>query len=360
MIFRFCYKIVFFLLIPILSLIVLENILPAQLFTFRGYEALLFNSSVPHLGNFYSNKKMYKYAEGDLCHHTSYSVKKHEFWITDNLGFRNDTFIQQPDILFLGNSFFYGTGSSQNQIISNRVSSLLNGKYKVYNMAPSTWGELDSYLNKGLIKKPQIIIYPISEIHVPAKFRAFEKEQNFLAKEIIREIFYTGLNEPIDKSIRLYSLNWIKSRLNGIKNFGVKTNKSGAMFFAQGEKMYRLSEYEIIQSVEAIKTYKHYCDSLGIKFLYLPTPNKETVYYDFIPFDTQPDYYIKLKNELSKESIDGINTLDIFNNFRKHNTKLLYHLDDTHWNSLGVELLSKEIAKYIIEEIKLKPYPTDR
>ena len=83
---------------------------------------------------------------------------------------------------------------------------------------------------------------------------------------------------------------------------------------------------------------------LAAAFLYVPMPNKESVYYDFIPLNKQPDYLFKLDSILKEANVSTINTLEIYNNYRKINSALLYHLDDTHWNSKATDLVSKEIA----------------
>jgi len=49
---------------------------------------------------------------------------KRENWITDKLGYRNDTFVQEADILFIGDSFIAGSGLSQDQTISSKVKTI--------------------------------------------------------------------------------------------------------------------------------------------------------------------------------------------------------------------------------------------
>ncbi len=344
---HFLYRFFIFLSIPLLVIIVIEVALPPTLFTFRGYEALIFNYNIPHLGCFYPNSKIYKEAEGDMCHHTSAAVIKKELWITDSIGFRNDCFVKKPDVVFIGNSFIYGTGLTQNEIISNQVKRYMNNKVTVYNMAEASLGDFDYYLRTGIIEKPKLIIYAVGEIHVPSGYIPYEKTSKSTVKNFFKPIFYFGFNSLIDKSIRFYSLKWIKARINGVKHFGTQTPLGGRMFFAQGANAKKMNNYEIKQSANAIISCQKYCDSLGIKFLYLPTPNKETIYYDLIPFDHQPDYYFQLASLLHQSHIEGINTLDLFNNYRKKNNQLIYHLDDTHWNSIGVSIVSTEIANYI-------------
>ncbi len=99
--------------------------------------------------------------------------------------------------------------------------------------------------------------------------------------------------------------------------------------------------------IKNIETYKHFCDSLEISFLFLPLPNKETVYYNEVPLSEQPGFLFKLDTELKKRNISTINSLKVFNLFRQKSNSLVYHLDDTHWNFNGINIIADEIVKEI-------------
>lgn len=123
------------------------------------------------------------------------------------------------------------------------------------------------------------------------------------------------------------------------------------MYFLQGTKSIIRPKNDISVSSEMILKCKKYCDSLNIQFLYLPMPNKESVYYKLVPYNKQPNYLFKLDSALKKVNIETINTLSIYNNsINKNPTKLLYHLDDTHWNVNGVKLIADSVSKYIISK----------
>jgi alginate O-acetyltransferase complex protein AlgJ len=152
-----------------------------------------------------------------------------------------------------------------------------------------------------------------------------------------------------DKISRLYSLQYVKSRVNGEHGKGVQGIIDSTMFFLNGkEQNYHYDK--IIDVAITIQSYKEYCDSIGIDFICLPLPNKETVYFDKVPLKSQPDYLIRLDSVLVDKKIKTINTLELFNDYRASNASIIYHLDDTHWNARGVDLVSEKIAKYIIDE----------
>ena len=346
---KFVKTILFSLLIPLVLIIVLELFMSPTFFTFRVYEAIIFKSKVPHIGYFYPNMKIHmENSVGDLCHHTKYAVLKNEYWITDEIGFRNDLFIKSPDIIIIGSSYIYGSGLSQKEIISNQLNEQLKNKYSVYNMANCTMGEFDYYLRNGIIDKPKVIIYSNVEVSLPTPYKSFELKENSFFKNVLKDISYSGVNVIADRLTRLYSITWMRARINSYIGFGIQSPIDSKMFFSQGKDVSIYSKDDINKSVEAIKSIKKYCDSLQIKLIYLPIPNKETVYYDLVPLKTQPKYLMQLDSILHTHNIQTINILGIFNDYRKHNSNLLYHYDDTHWNANGVKLVANEITTKIL------------
>ena len=340
----FIKKLTFFILIPTLIWGIIEALLPITFFTHRHFEAVNFSSKVPAKTKMYPNIISSMDAVGDLCHHTSNEIIKHEIWKTDKLGFRNNEFIEEADVLFIGDSFVEGSSLSQDEIISNKVSEKLKGK-KVYNMAPSTLNSFDEYLKRGIIKKPKVLIYSIVERNVPDKLEPYNLANNNSFKNLIKEAFsYGDINVFLDKAFKHYSVNWIQARINKSTGKGIQSKINPKMYFLNGPNQeYNLKNISVTRDV--LVTYKRYCDSLGIKFIFLPMPNKETVYYELVPFKKQPCYLLTLDSLLQNSNIQTINTLKIYNEYRQTNSDLLYHYDDTHWNSNATELISKAIVE---------------
>jgi hypothetical protein len=92
----------------------------------------------------------------------------------------------------------------------------------------------------------------------------------------------------------------------------------------------------------------------------MPMPDKETVYYELVPFKEQPAYLHRLDSMLTAAGVRTIPTLDIYNEYRKTNSSLLYHLDDTHWNPNATTLISREIVRTLsthAEHLAVKRLP---
>ena len=111
---RFIRNLIFFIL-PIIAYLLIEGILPVTTFAFRSFEAIKFVTRIPRVGDFYPNINLTVNAVGDLCHHTDNEIVKLETLKTDRIGYRNDVFIEEADILFIGDSFIQGSGLSQEE-----------------------------------------------------------------------------------------------------------------------------------------------------------------------------------------------------------------------------------------------------
>ena len=328
---RFILKTVLFSL-PLLLLFA-EVLLPTNTFTYRPWEALIYNSKKGLAFSFYPNQSLVMNSVGDLCDHTQNEIIKYENWNTDKLGYRNDTFIKKADVLFIGDSFIAGSGLSQDSTITSQLRKLINGQ--VYNIAPSNFNEFISLVNLGVIDKPNLVIYGIVERSIPAPLSSTSIEYNASNA--------TRISILRDRIKRLYYVEYLKARLLKSKGNGIK-GKDSDMFFLNGKNQHY--HYEIINDIaETIAQYKNYCDSIGVKFIFLPLPNKETIYYNNVPLNEQPNYIVELNSILNKKGVTTVNTIKILND--EKDNLLLYHLDDTHWNSNGVNIVVNELAKKV-------------
>ena len=327
--------------------------MPVTIFTYRHWEALRFRSNDPNKVHLYPNIRSSMDAVGDLCHHTKHAIHRKEIWITDKLGFRNDEYIDRADVLIIGDSFIGGCCISQDDIISNRLKREFNDSVLVYNMAPSSFTEFDRFRKLGIIKTPKLIIFSVVERHVPEAICPYKITRVSRLKDMIKDVFgFCGINILIDKALRQYSMRWVQSRIIQSKGEGKPARDNPNMFFMMGSSQkYEVNDMQT--TAKNIISYKYYCDSLGVRFLFLPMPNKETVYYELIPFEKQPDYLIQLDSILCSYSVLTINTLKIYNEYRKSNDRWLYNLDDTHWSPDAIKLIAGEIAEKIRKDKRL-------
>lgn len=336
---KFIIKILIFLF-P-LSFFLIEGFLPLNSFTYRPWESLSFNDYKSNMP-FFPNEKIKMISEGDLCYYTENACKKNENWTTDKIGYRNDNFVSNPDILLIGDSFIAGSGNTQDFTITNQLKLLIKND-KIYNIAPASINDFKSLYENQIIQKPKVVILSKVERNALPKINLNSKKKisyNYIKFKILK-----------NKFTRFYFLKYMRSRIKNQYGVGTQSPINPKMFFLNGIKQVD-NVNNINTSVNTIKSYKKYFDSLGIQFIFLPIPNKETVYYEEVPFENQPKYINMVCNELDKLKITNINSVSEFNRFRNnHKNTLIYHLDDSHWNSKGINIIAKKIIQVLPKEI---------
>jgi hypothetical protein len=337
---KFIIKILYFTFIPLAVIFISYIIIPFKALTYRPWEALIF-INIPSNSSFYPYSYLDMNSVGDLCHHSKNAITKKECWITDEIGFRNDKYLKDADILIIGDSYVAGSSLNQANTVSNQIMNQ-DSSLKVYNMAPSSISQFDKLLKKGKINKPKLLIFSIVERNVPKKIIKYNS--NFKEEIIQKMLFYKSINAKIDGFSKILLLKWAKARVNGSEGNGISGVNKSKMFFLMGTSQKHQKD-DLANTVNILISYKKYCDSLGIKFIFMPMPDKETVYYELVPFDEQPDYLNKLDSILNISGVSTINTLKIYNDYRKTNDNLLYHLDDSHWNSNATEIIALEIIQ---------------
>lgn len=327
---KFIIKCSFFLVVILLFLN--DSFLPVDTYTYRPWEALRYSTN-PH-AYFYPNQELTSTSVGDLCYYTQFAVKKNENWKTDKLGYRNDFFVRKANVLLIGDSYVAGSSLPQDSTLTNMLHSELN--VPIYNMAPASFSDFLYQLHKKVIEKPQTIIFSKVEVVIPRALEVLHDDQESHQATIWR-----------DRLSRNYLKLFLKARLNDSHGNGIRGQSDSSMFFLHGTKI-KCPNDQIDKIAQRIISYKETCDSMGINFIFLPMPTKESVYFDKIPLKRQPDFLFNLCDILSNKGVQTINTLEVFNEYRKSNEQLIYHLDDTHWNRFGVELISSEISKRIL------------
>ena len=333
--------------LPIITWLVIEASLPVTFFTYRHWEALSYSTFIPHQHHWYPNIESSKNAVGDLCHHTSHEIIKHEYWKTDQLGFRNDSLIRNADIILIGDSFVAGSGLSQEETITYQLNNLLDKNIRTYNLAPCSFSDFIVYHEKGIISTPHLIIFSIVERNIPDPIVYYTNTHSTHIKSFIKELFEVlQLNIYLDKAFKGYSLKWLNARIFGQKGKGIPGITKSGMYFLNGKNQLYTNK-KLNPTISTLKSYKSYCEKIGSEFLFLPLPNKETVYYDMVPLQKQPNYLDSLDSLLKLNEIASYNTNETMIQYRAMNDSLIYHLDDTHWNAKGVQLVAKNLTKKI-------------
>jgi alginate O-acetyltransferase complex protein AlgJ len=363
----FVFKSTLFLLPFILALLIELFILPVDFFTFRVWEALLakeYRNFFP--GHFYPNMKISKIEEGDLAAHTRFAVKKKVRWVTDRYGYRKqNTKVQKHKVVIVGESNIAGSSLTQEELLSEVLEDRL--KVSVYPYAPVDG--IRSFLkDERFIKNsPDVVI-----------FARIERELLDLdsLKPIKRGKWFPRLKRPVQENGVIQSLVILLDRISkmamlhyfqaGLRR-SVSTPNSpvsnsissqyGPIFFIQGRSANdNIAKEKLDRAIQVISSYNEALRRRGIRFIFLPIPNKENIFYKNLE-TPRPVFLERLISELKSHGIETVDTQKAFEETFQKNQILLYHTDDTHWNGNGVRLTADLLAKAIEGKDKILPPP---
>jgi hypothetical protein len=341
---------------PFILAILLESlVLPIDSFCFRVWEALQTRNELLLSGPFYPNQHIAKTEEGDLGHHTPRAVKKQVEWWTDRFGYRKrETGQHGYRIVIVGDSNIAGSGLTQDDMLSEVLERRL--KLGVYPLAP---GDVNSFLRdeRFRVEPPKIVIVESIErslLSLPEPLLRVKTDNKstgilgFLRYNPTAQRFMVVISRVLRSNILNYlrarildSLNQVILALAGEPK-AVRTGSS--MLFFQGDSANAdIPDLEIEKIVRTLVTYRDLLARKGIRFIFLPVPNKENIYYSQLPSRKPATLLRKLIKALTEQNVEVIDTQSAFDQALDHGV-LLYHVDDTHWNSQGVRIAADLIC----------------
>lgn len=331
--------------------------MPLTTWTYRIWEA----ANKYHLGSygpFYPQLKFGMAEVGGLARNTIYAVKKDCTWEIDSLGYRNSHIPDSIDILFIGDSFIAGASNTQSNTISSIVDSMTG--LRTYQLASAEVADFIILYSSGLLPKPKLIIY--------------EKVEREMGNLEFQDLSSFETSPALKTRFKLFEARWNSSALIIIdrllknaagrsmipdfdpKSLGIPSEIEPSYYFYEGKDVkvdFIGRQPDSIASI--ILSMQEYFDSKSIDFVFLPIPDKESVYYDLVPLDKRPDYLFVLDSTLLANGINSLNALQIYIDERKRNPNdLLYHTDDSHWNAHGTRIIAKEIVKLDAVQALLK------
>ncbi|MBI3051137.1 hypothetical protein HYY74_01630 [Candidatus Woesearchaeota archaeon] len=365
---KFFVSAALFLLVVSLPVLVIL-LLPVDQFSYTAYGALSFHGG--HEGGpFYPNIRLEKYEEGDLAYGTKYSVEKKVKWFTDAYGYRNMPFNGTYDIVIIGDSYALGNRLSQESMLSEVIMARTG--LKVYTMASTN---IDSYLKdqRFMAHPPKAVIVEYVERSMAAPPPVTLDEA---ANYYVRHVQLSGNPGPqeyrpadrtkifMDRVAKLSLVKYLKTtRVNLFNRTGNESvlgqkpnpyndlyNPGTGMFFIKDALPARqLNRQKLDATVASLETYGEFFRHQKIRFIYLPVPDKETIYNEMIPKYANATYDGFLPDVTKRLRAQDIAVIDAYTAFMDAKQKgvLLYQLDDTHWNENGVNLT----AELVIDEL---------
>lgn len=322
-------------------------LLPMNFFTFRIWETLSVNTVRLMSGPFYPNMYMKMVEEGELAPHTEFAEKRLVEWRTDEYGYRNsDT---KHDVLLIGDSNITGAKLSQDETLASVLENKLHKE--VYSFAPATMNRFLA-TDRFMEVPPELVIVSSIERRIPELPAVGEngigsKVRNFTGNLINSSPILVSMAVTADRISKLglyhYTLANIE-RATGRKSYISYNNE----FFIEGEVANReFSEEEITHIADVLESYKNALAKRGIKFMFLPIPNKENIYHQLLPSQKKPTFLPRLMAKLDERGVEYVNTQNPFDSLYQQNQVSLYPADDAHWNDVAVKVAAQLVAKHV-------------
>jgi alginate O-acetyltransferase complex protein AlgJ len=350
---RLLFKSILFFLPFIVVLGVELFVLPVDFFTFRAWEALVvvkFKRLLP--GPFYPGMELQRIEEGDLGHHTVYSVRKKATWRTDRYGYRTSvSATDRPRVVIIGDSNTVGTGLTQSAILSEVLAEKLN--WVVYPFAPVS---VNSFFKERRFMEnpPKIVVFESIERDLVLLSRLKESHrmpsvlrQRLLEDEMIH--FAAVLME------RLWKMNMLQFLRAEIRRAELPPPrpvfiKGTPVLFREGAKAnVEIPDSQREEVVRVLCSYREGLKKQGIRLIFLPVPNKENIYHRYLPGSNRPVFLERLISDLNEKGVDTIDTQEAFEEAFRRGIRL-YLEDDTHWSAEAVQIAAGLIADRIRQE----------
>ena len=316
---------------------------------------------------FYPHQSMEKVEEGDLGHHTPLAIPKKVEWMTDQYGWRNRPWTGPVDVVLVGDSFMVGSGLDQKDTLAEELARSTG--LRVVTVSPH---DLSYYLRieEFIEHPPKWVLYSRVERSVlgasPLEFKGDRiqpmEESLFLSwkcafDKMIKNNFSRYVYARLEQNFHgaLHALNPLTTERVGhgyydeiYLNRGFRYSAQKDVIFYSGIRAnHPVSQEKVSEIIGHVKTYDAIIKSRGSQFLFMPTPNKESVYSSWLEPVTTNTFLEDLCHGLKEE---GISHIDLKTLFLSHlSGPMLYQKDDTHWSKEGVRLAAEQIRMLISE-----------
>lgn len=356
---------------------------------FRAWENLsVLEKNEVLTGPFYPGMSLHRTEYGDQAKPAGFEVPKDVIWETDKYGFRKkQTSKEDADIVVIGDSFIAGSTLTQTDMLTEKLQNLTGRS--AYPYAPSHI--------KAFISDQRFISYPPKVVILAMAEKLFQDVPEIDAdlKPTTPSIFsldFIRLNGGIQKTAIVYDrlkkkyffdlmrvkvyeflenfrvvlLSSLKRndsssskplvqettplRVESDPGFTMATDRSMVFSVQADDYFVFLDDKKIDFHVWKMKGYRDYLKNRGIRFIVAVIPNKENIYYKILKGNKgKPDFINRFNLKAKQEGLEVADIQTVFNKSYNASPKdLLFQVDDSHWNRLGVQLAAGEIAKIIL------------
>lgn len=273
--------------------------------------------------------------------HDSINLPNGILRICDHYGFSNITGNKEPEVLYLGDSFFDDPHISTTE----GIQALTNKKMKrncSYNLGSNgcsgfrVYNELSS---KYFTKKPKVIFFETVERALASNIP--DAVQQLISKQYKSVTHhYYGLDLLLGANFKeIESSNLFTQKRD--KKYGyVKTIDGKKVWFLRN----KLSEYAELSSIAgSMDKITQVLQLQNIKVVFIIAPDKESMYPELFGVSK-----IVMLHHLMRAK--NIAFIDVYSELLK-NRDSYYYDTDTHWNGRAIDLLTTMTTNYCLHSI---------
>ncbi|OGI08701.1 MAG: hypothetical protein A2Y40_05360 [Candidatus Margulisbacteria bacterium GWF2_35_9] len=298
--------------------------------------------------------------KGDLYTFCMVDEFKENFLVKRSANPKNN--IASSDILTLGDSFF--NSSIESFKAPQELETMINKN--VYNFNLYVDDVLLNplvYFKNGLYKssdKKVLILETVerysvnriknySNLYSVSGYSTFERLRMKLFNNADMEYFFKNnvIIGPINKKIKNIRFNLFGEVDNRVTFY---SENPKMLFYNESvafNKSKKKQEDLILYADKMAELAKELENKYNVELVYIIIPNKFSIYYDFLDIMYSYDGFIpKFQNLLSERGVNYVDVYSEYMNYRKHDdSNLLYYMGDTHYTTLGKEMLLKSVIK---------------
>ena len=280
----------------------------------------------------------------------------------DRNGFRNVRDLERAEVVVIGDSFVEGPLIAQEDLLTTHLEQALGTP--VLNLGQTGYGpqqELAVLKRFALPAQPRVVVWMVFEGNdLTHDFQRYERSvadwpqysrklNGWSARSFTRNALMFGirsLTPPPDKSplgLRRFGLLQVPPEMRGERKW-----------FAYEQKPFAPSDEACIDgSLEIFDKARRICAERGVRFMLVLVPIAYRVYHDLCTFPPDSDIHDWILTDVPDRLRDwsenaGVEFIDLAPPLREAaQTKLVFFLDDGHWNEHGHAVAADVIAERI-------------
>ncbi len=170
-----------------------------------------------------------------------------------------------------------------------------------------------------------------------------------LANKIRENRLIQSIAVFVDRLSKGNMLNWFRAALRRIASSSEDIPpKRNPLLFLDGKPVIpEITRDQFEKIVQIIEGYDELFRRRDIRFIFLPIPNQENIYYEQFGMKERSEFLRNLISELRNKGIESVDTQTAFEEAHKRDIAFLFHADDSHWNPRGVRLVADLTAQLI-------------